>query len=227
MAHETPKLQASARDRLGTRYSRRLRRDGLLPAVMYGHGEAPAHVALNHEQFMDCLHHGAHLLEIASDAGTGQTCLIKEVQYDYLGTNIIHVDLTRVDLTEEVHVTIPIVVQGEEECPGLQMPGALLDQPMVDIEVICLANAIPGNVVADVSKLEVGDSVLVRDVSLPEGVRTEHEDDEVIVTIAMSKVDAEEEEEAPTEAASAEPEVIMERKEGEEQEGEGGGGEED
>src|ERR1041385_4074360 len=106
MAQQTPKLQASKRERMGTRYSRRLRRDGRLPAVVYGHGQAPAHVTVPTEEFTHVLHEGTHVLELQTDGST-EVCLIKDVQYDYLGDNIIHVDLARIDLNEEVTVPVP------------------------------------------------------------------------------------------------------------------------
>ena len=97
MSQETPALEANKRDRLGTRYSRRLRREGRLPAVVYGHGMDPVHITVDQEIFTDFLHTGAHLVSLQTD-GRAETCLIKGVQYDHLGDNIIHVDLTRIDL---------------------------------------------------------------------------------------------------------------------------------
>ncbi|MEX0741404.1 MAG: 50S ribosomal protein L25, partial [Phycisphaeraceae bacterium] len=158
MAHETPRIKAAQRDRLGTRYAARLRSSGKLPAVVYGHQEDPAHVAVDREELLHHLHEGSHMLELELDDGKTETCLVKDVQYDYLGTDIIHVDLTRTSLTEEVYVTVSIELKGREEAPGLKEDGAILEQPLVELEVRCRANAIPDEIVVDISKLEANEA---------------------------------------------------------------------
>lgn len=221
MAHETPKVNAEPRERLGTKYARRLRRDGKLPVVIYGHKEDPAHVTVDHGQMVHLLHDGAHLLELNHD-GKSETCLIKDVQYDYLGTDIIHVDLTRIDLTEEVTVMVPVEVKGEDQCPGLQAAGAILEQPLVDIEITCRANAIPDSITIDISELGEEDSYLVSDLKLPPGVATEQNPDDAVVVIRVVEEIPEEELEPTPEAAAEEPEVVSERKEEEGEPAEGG-----
>jgi len=219
MSSETPTLKATAREKTGTRYAQRIRKQGLLPAVVYGHKENPVHVTINHDEFMHHLHDGVHLLNVEHD-GANESCLIKEVQYDYLGTDVIHVDLTRVNLNEEIQVSVPIELTGEEESPGAKAEGAFVEQPFVDIDVICKANNIPNSIVVDISTLEVGDSITVGDLVLPEGVTTEQNADDAVVTISVAKEEVEEEE---TEAESAEPEVLSERKD---EDGDGDGGKE-
>jgi large subunit ribosomal protein L25 len=207
MSHDRPKLKNAARERTGSKYAKRLRAAGQLPAVVYGHGQAPDHISLEAEQFVDCLHHGAHLVELE---GKGETCLIKDVQYDYLGTSIIHVDLTRVDLSEEVEVSVPIVLKGEERCPGTKTADAILENPIVDLEVICRADAIPDEIVVDVSALQLNESITIADLKLPAGVRTERHAEDIVASVHVT---AEEPEAGAEEgAAAAEPEVISERK---------------
>jgi len=223
MSTQTPKLKATPRDKTGTKYAQRLRKQGLLPVVVYGHKEAPVHVSIDHDEFMDHLHHGVHLLEV--DTGSGvESCLIKEVQYDYLGTDVIHVDLARVNLNEEIQVSVPIELTGEDECPGAKAEGAIVEQPFVDIEVICKANNIPDKIVVDISKLEAGGSITVADLQLPAGVTTAKNPEDAVATISVMEEIPEEEEVV---AESAEPEVISERKPEDEAEGEGGEGGED
>ncbi len=222
MAHETPKLKAETRQKLGTTYARRLRRDGRLPVVIYGHKEDPAHMSVDHEQMVHHLQHGAHLLQLDGDDGT-ETCLIKEVQYDYLGTEVIHVDLTRVDLTEEVTVNIPIEVRGEEYCPVLQQEGVLLQQQMAELEVRCIATNIPDVLTLNIGEVTETESIRVAELDLPEGVQTDVDPEEVVLAFAF--IQEEEEEEEELEAVEGEPEVITERGE-EEQGAAGAGGEE-
>ena len=205
MSHERPTLKAENRDRIGSRYARRLRTAGKLPAVVYGHGQDPAHVAVDHDELIHALHTGAHLIELAAGSAN-EVCLIKDVQYDYLGTDIIHVDLTRVD---------PIVVHGEDDSPGLKAAGAFLSQHMVDIEVICRADSIPDEITVDISALDVDGSVSVADLTLPTGVKVETDADSLVLAIEIAK---EEEEEGTTEGADgAEPEVLSEKKTEEEE----------
>lgn len=209
MAKNRPVLQASARQHLGSRYALRLRREGKLPAVVYGHKTEPAHVTLDQEQFVEQLHHGAHLLDLQHDGQT-ETCLIKDVQYDYLGTNVIHVDLARVDLTETITVSVPLVLKGQDLSPGAKTPGAIVEHPIVDLEVLCRADNIPDQIIVDISGMNLDDAITVADLKLPEGVTTEHNEDDVVVSIHTAT--EEEEVAAPAAATGTEPEVLTERK---------------
>jgi len=223
MSRDIPQLTAERRERTGTRYAQRLRREAKMPAVLYGHGETPDHLALHAEPVQDALEDGAHLLELKFD-GKKQTCLIKDIQFDYLGDTLIHIDLTRIDMTEEVTVSVPLVFEGEDEAPGLQQEGALLQHPTTDLDVTCLANAIPEEIRVDLSKMEIGDSITVADLKLPEGVTTDTEPDTTVATISYVSEEEMEELEAETEeTAEAEPEVIGESDEGEGEAGEDGG----
>ena len=221
MAHQTPQLTATKRDRLGSRYSRRLRRDGRLPAVVYGHGQEPVHIAIDGRDFVYHLHEGAHLLELQTD-GQIETCLIKDVQYDHLGSEIIHVDLARIDLNEEVTVSVPLILRGKDRSPGAKAPNSIVEQPIVDLEIQCLASNIPDEIIVDISQMNLGEVLLIKDLRLPEGVSTEEDAEAVVISIHETKEYTEEA--AAGEGAAAEPEVITERKpkEGEEAGGEAG-----
>lgn len=223
MSNETPTLEANARDKVGTRYSARLRKAGKLPAVIYGHGEEPAHVTLDGDALTDCLHGGAHLLEIKIDGAKAENCLIKAVQYDYLGDHIIHVDLARVDLNEVVEVQVPITLKNQDNCPALKQPGAVLNQPLTDLVIACKANAIPEEVVLDITELKIGDSITAGDLTLPAGVELVADTETTVVSITV--VQEEDLDAATADAdASAEPEVLSEKKE---DNGDGGGGDKD
>lgn len=222
MSSERPLLTGEARQRVGTKYAMRLRREGKVPAVIYGHGIEPAHVAFDVDAVSTAIHHGAHLLDVNVGNGSAETVLIKDVQFDFLGDHIIHVDLARVDLTEEVTVWVPIELAGEDNAVGLKEVGALLQQPMTDLEVTCRADQIPDRIVVDVSELAAGESIAVGDITLPEGVTAESDEDAVIATISVvseEEVEALDEATADTDTA-AEPEVISERKEEQAPEGE-------
>src|SRR6266480_776211 len=118
-----PQVQVQPRQRTGSRYAARLREAGRLPAVIYGHKTEPLHVSLDRRQIVDLIYAHAHLLEVMLDSQP-QPVLVKDVQWDHLGTTIVHLDLTRVDLTERVKVHVPLALTGE--APGLKEEGAIL-----------------------------------------------------------------------------------------------------
>lgn len=219
MAHERPKLSAEPRQKIGTKYARRIRRTGKLPAVIYGHGLEPSHIVIDNEQITDALHHGAHLLDIDVD-GKSETCLIKDVQFDFMGDEVIHVDLARIDLSEEVTVWVPLTLVNRDQCAALQAAGTLLEHPLSDLEVVCRADAIPDEIEVDISGLTLDEPITVADLKLPDGVKAETDEDSMV---AMLTTVSEEEIESLGEAAegaSAEPEVLTAKKEEAEDEGE-------
>lgn len=202
MPKEMHQIQAQTRERIGTRYARRLRDAGRLPAVIYGHGEGSASVSVDATKFRDILEGHEHLVEVLTD-GQSQPCLIKEVQWDHLGRWPVHVDLTRVNLEEEVQVEVEIVLRGEPK--ALDTPGAVLSQPLNILTVTCKANNIPDNIRHDIGELTLDDTITVADLTLPEGV-TAVDDPETAV--AQITIVAELPEEEELEATGNEPEVI-------------------
>ena len=208
MSHETPTVEAQMRDRTGTRYAQRLRSAGHLPAVIYGHKEDPVAVSVNAKEILLHLHHGAHVLEIKVDGGKSETCLVKDLQFGYLGDNVIHVDLARVNLDEEVNVQVHIHFVGEPE--AAKQPGAILSHDLTELEVICKVNAIPEEIRVDQSSME--SSLSVGEIELPAGVRSAVDDDTLVAHISfVQEVDSGEE--AEVGEGEAEPEVITEAKE--------------
>ena len=201
---QIPKIEGSHRPDLGSRHSARLRETGHLPAVIYGHKIDPAHVALDRKQVTNLLHHKAHLIEVSVDGHT-EACLIKDVQWDHLGSRIIHVDLTRVDLTEKVGVEVEVEFVGE--AVGLKEAGAYLEHPTNELTIQCLASQIPDSIKVDISQLQVGQPLTVADLALPQGVSVENDPESVIAVIHISAGDAE----ATAEAGEAEPEVIRKK----------------
>lgn len=204
MSHATPTLEASTRTKLGSRYAIRLREQGQLPAVVYGHGQDPVHVSVDGKALLEILHEHAHLIEVKVD-GNAEPCLIKDVQYDYLDTTPIHVDLARVNLDEEVEIEMEIIFQGRPV--GLdQEDGAMLTHPHTAITISCKANNIPDEITCDVSGLNVGDEVRVSDLTLPEGVKVVDEADILLAHVVIAAAAPEPDEDDSDDAA--EPEVI-------------------
>jgi large subunit ribosomal protein L25 len=201
MAKQSISISAEPRSELGSRANKRIRDKGLVPGVLYGHKEAVVPVTLPKKELTTHLDRGAHLFDLALDGKT-QKVLVKEVQYDHLGLEVIHVDFARVSLDEKVEVTVPIELKGT---PKGEEEGGVLQQMVSALEVECLVTDIPDMITANVAEMKVDDVLHVSDLKLPPGVRA-LQDPEVIV--AMVKV-IEEEEAAPApEAETAEPEVI-------------------
>jgi large subunit ribosomal protein L25 len=169
MHEKQPILTATRRDRLGSRYAKRFREAGKLPAVMYGHGQEPIPIAVDAKEALSHIHRGEKVFKIALDGATGpdagQIVLLKELQFDYLGTNIVHADFARVDLTERVRTRVPVRLIGEAK--GLKEAGAILMHPVGELEIECRVTDMPDALEVDISGLQVGQSITAGQVRLP------------------------------------------------------------
>jgi len=204
-------VKARIRTKSGTKLAKKERKEGYIPAVVYGHNQENLMVSVPSSEFESLLKHGVHLLELQMD-GKSETVLIKEVQYDHLGTNLIHIDFSRVNLNERVPVNVPIVLRGT---PAGVQAGGMLQQLQMELEIECLVTDIPEQLKVNVNSLEIGQSLHAKDIELPEGATLITEPDVVIAQVSEL---AEEEQEQPEEELpeSAEPEVIGKGKETEE-----------
>lgn len=202
---EPTTLKVEGREGRGTRVARALRKTGRIPGVIYGHGEDPESVSLDSHNFGIALAH--HQRTLALDLG-GETrqYLIKEVQYDHLGIKPIHVDLMRIDLDERVRVTVDVELRGVPE--GVH-EGGVLDQFINEIEIECLAMAIPEALRPLVTDLAVNESLLVKDLELPEGIEVLTDLEARVASVRVLAAEAEEVEGEPETAVGAgEPERI-------------------
>ncbi len=200
MASQSANVTAQPRSELGSRANKRLRDKGFIPGVIYGHKEAVVPVTLPRKEVVNYLDKGAHVFDIALD-GKSEKVLVKEVQYDHLGMEVLHVDFARVSLDERVEVTVPLELKGE---PKGEADGGVLQQIVSELELECLVTEIPDVIRHNVSEMALGDVLHIKDLKLPTGV-TAMQDEDLIVATVKEIV-----EEAPAEApeGSAEPEVI-------------------
>ncbi len=210
---EVMSLSVELREQVGSKTASRLREQGKLPAVIYGHKQQPVSVALDQHSFVEGLHHGHRIFSVTLPEGT-QTLLLKDLQYDYLGKKVIHADLVRVDLNERVTVEIPVVLRGTAK--GSQH-GGVVDQLMSTLEVECPVLEIPESIPVVIKELEVGDSITVAQVTLPSNCVMKS-DPKALVAICHEVAEVKTTEELLAEQPAA-PEVITERapKEGEEE----------
>ena len=196
-------LETQPRQGRGTQAARRLRRQGLVPAVIYGHKKETVPIALNGEELHNAIRHGARVVDLKSGAGT-EHALIQDLQWDHLGKDIIHVDFRRVDVDERVEVPVPIELRGI--APGVTA-GGLLDQPLHTLTVECPVNAVPDSIRVNIGELQLDQSIHVRDLHLPPEVKVLDDPDAIVVHIRPPQVEAEAAA-APVAAEQAEPEVI-------------------
>lgn len=206
--HEIPQLDAQSRERMGSRYAARLRDKGRLPAIIYGHKQDPAAITLDARIFSDVLRRRAHVVNIAQDAKT-QSCLVKDVQWNHLGTHIIHVDLARVDLTERVRTEVGLEYVGEPK--ATQEAGSILEHIYSEIEIECEAGNIPESIRVDLTDIAREKPFAVRDLQLPPGIVCTMDPNTTLA--AISFVAEQVEEPVAAEAGPAEPEVIGAKKE--------------
>ena len=201
MAKQSIQITAQPREGLGSRKVKRLRDQGLIPGVVYGHKEAVVPVTLPKKELTTHIDRGAHVFDLSLD-GKAQKVLVKDVQYDHLGLEILHIDFARVSLDERVEVTVPLELKGE---PKGAAEGGVLQQIVNELEIECLVTDIPDNIVHNVSDMAVDDVVHIKDLKLPAGAKSLQDED---LIVAMVKV-IEEEAAAPApEGETAEPEVI-------------------
>jgi large subunit ribosomal protein L25 len=194
-------LEVERREKVGSAATTRLRREGKVPAVLYGHGEGNEHLAVPKVQVNTLIRHHSKTVELKG--AVSETALVNHVHWDPLGIEVLHLDLIRVNLKEEVEVTVPIHTRGESV--GVRSGGMLLEN-MHEVDIRCPAGGIPDALDVDVSELAMGSHLTAGDLELPEGVVLVTEADAVIVRIEEPK-GASDDAEAES-AVGAEPEVI-------------------
>lgn len=207
-------LKISAQPRLSTGRTavKKIKKQGLVPAVVYGGHDKPISLALNAREITTLLAHATseHVLvdlEIKDgSASTNRLALIQEVQHDPIRRDVLHVDFHAVRADEKLHSEIPVEPFGE--ATGVRNFGGLLEINMHSIEVECLPKDLPEIIRIDVSALAVGDAIHIKDIQLPAGVTARGNGDLTVVRVAAPKLEAEPE---PT-AAAAQPEVLKEKK---------------
>ncbi|EJJ25928.1 50S ribosomal protein L25/general stress protein Ctc [Rhizobium sp. CF142] len=171
MSHETYELKAEARERVGKGSARELRRNGFIPAVIYGDKQAPVSIAINTNEVTKRIHAGGFMTTVATIDVDGKKykVLPKDYQLDPVRDFTMHVDFLRVSGNTQVTVEIPVHFVNEEKSPGLKV-GGVLNIVRHEVEVHCPADAIPEFFTVDLSGHKIGDSIHISEVTLPKGV---------------------------------------------------------
>ena len=200
-------LKAEIREHTGSKAVRKVRQQGRIPAIVYGHKKKPVAISLDAHNFVEGLHHGHRLMDVQIDKKK-EKMIVKDLQYDYLGKNIIHVDLMRVDVTETIRVNVPIELKGTAQ--GTH-EGGIIEVHADHLEIECRATDIPETIIVWVKEVSIGDALHASDIELPDGVKLISSPETLLVTchlVAAAKTTEQVEEEMPVT-----PEVIGEAKE--------------
>ncbi|MCK4401990.1 50S ribosomal protein L25/general stress protein Ctc [bacterium] len=206
-------LQANARKEINKKSTKELRKQGCIPAVLYGHGIKTLNLTVEQKKFEQMIKktHGENVLislSIDSDGSSKQeTVMIRDIQYHPVSDGLLHIDFYKILLHEKITTRINIVLTGQ--AAGVK-EGGVLDHSMRDVEVSCLPDKMPGHFEVDVTQLEIGSSIHIRDLKIPEGVEVLADPEQAIVSIVPPTIIKEEEV-----AVEEEPEVEGEKKEGE------------
>jgi large subunit ribosomal protein L25 len=220
---EVISLSARARDRAGTGAARATRREGLVPAVIYGATEPPLSIAVEPKRLNKELGRTGFFTTLVDMdvGGTKHRVLARDVQYHPVTDMPLHVDFLRVSAATLITVEVPVLFENEEESPGLKR-GGVLNVVRHTIELSCRADAIPQMLTADLTGLEIGDNLHISNITLPDGVTPTITDrDFTVATVAAPTVVRDEEAEAQAEAEGEEGE-LAEGEEAAEGEGEEG-----
>jgi len=204
-------LNVEVRERTGTGGAREARRQSKVPGVLYGGPKGPVAIAVRQNEFRKALYTGkllGHLVSL-THGGETQQVIAKDVQFHPVTDEPMHFDLYRVEKGQTIHINVPVHFANEEDCPAFRA-GATLEVVRHDVELVCRADQIPEELLVDLTGRQLGDTIRMSDITLPDGVETAiHDRDFVIASLKISSAAVAEDadaaaDEAATEAAAAE-----------------------
>src|SRR3954451_6146770 len=180
MASDTTALAVSARPVEGSRATRRLRRQGLVPGVIYGGGEDPLPFAVDARTLRNALAHSGAVVEVSLDGGKGSPVIVKDLQHHPVRGETVHVDFLRVRMDQPIHSTVTIELVGAQDAPGVS-EGGILNQEVRELNIEALPGDIPDSIVHDVSGLEMNATLTLAAVTPPSGVTLLDDPEETVI----------------------------------------------
>ncbi len=209
---------AYPRSAQGTGASRRLRRSGKVPGIIYGGKVAPVVIELDHNALYQHLRLEAFHASILSMAVSGnkEQVLLRDVQMHPFRAEILHVDFQRVAQDTEIHMKVPLHFVNSEVAPGVKLSGGIVSHVMNDLEVVCLPKDLPAFIEVDLGHLAAGDSVHLSELKLPAGVETvatQGGEDPVVATCVLPRAAVEEEAEAAAATSATEVPLVAVKEE--------------
>jgi large subunit ribosomal protein L25 len=209
---DMPELAVRPREQTGKQAAKRLRREGAVPAVLYGGGK-PEAIMVDPKAVLRMIHGhegSTQLLTLRSEPATSanRMAIIRELQFDPVTERLLHVDFQEVSADRAITVTVAVHAVGDPV--GVREQKGILNLALHELQVSCLPSAMPERIDADVSALEIGDVLTVAELRAPEGVRILNDPGQAVATVSPPMAEAVEA--APVATATAEPEVLTERK---------------
>ena len=174
-------LEVTARSVTGTQACQKLRQEGHVPAVLYGHGETCVDLSVRRDAVEPMVRHGSKTVELTG--AVKSPALVRELQWNAYGTIPLHIDFLRIDPSEEINVVVPIELRGE--CPGAKA-GGKFKQVLREIDVECTAQTMPEVAVAHVAHLEAGNVLKVKHLELPQGANATADEEAVVASCLLS-----------------------------------------
>lgn len=218
---KTIELNVEVREKVGKKATKGFRKEGKIPAILYGRTVKPTPLAVNQREFHKATHTKAGsnvLINLKLDGSKSKkdtTCLIKEVQRNPVTDEIYHVDFAAISLTEKIRIKVPLVIRDQAEALGVK-EGGILDLVYHEIEVECLPAEIPERIEVSVKHLKIGDAIHLKELVIPGGATPLLEPEEVVIILHPPQ---KEEEAASMAEAQAEPELIEKGKKEKPEEG--------
>jgi len=211
-------LTIKQRVETGKQVAKRLRRAGMVPAVLYG-GARPEAITVDPKAVLRIIHGhegSTQLLTLAFEGGDGsRMAIIRDLQFDPVSERLLHVDLQEV--TADRAITVRVAVHPVGEAAGVKDQNGILNLILHELDISCLPTLIPERIDADVTALMIGDVLTVAELQAPEGVRILNDPGQAVVTVAPPRAEEVAAAVAPAAATTAEPEVLTERKPKEEE----------
>jgi len=177
--------------------SRRLRRDGVVPAIVYGAGKEPVSLSLSQNEVLKHLEQEAfysHILTVNID-GNSEKVILKDVQRHPYRHLILHMDLQRVSETEKLTMRVPLHFINAEECVGVKQGGGVISHQMSEVEISCLPKDLPEFLEVDLENIKLHETLHISDLVSPEGVEVRGDGEQAVVSVHLARGDKEEEEE--------------------------------
>jgi large subunit ribosomal protein L25 len=207
------KLDVQTRNIVGTRKIKGIRREGFIPAVVYGGTKKASSIQVDRREYEKIMRHhkGESVIFHLNILENGKqvidcSAVVREQQHEPVSFSIKHIDFQKISLTEVIEVKVSVVIKGD--AIGVKAEGGSLDQHIWELDILCLPLKIPAKLEVDVSHLKIGDAVHVKEVKLPEGVKTKHDPESVVCAVVppmKEKLETEGE-------VRTEPEVLKEKK---------------
>lgn len=196
-------LRIETRSTKGSRAARALRQISKVPGIIYSHGEEALKISLDPKEIQAVVMAGKSVIDIEK-AGKRDKAIVREIQWCHLGREILHVDLGLVKADEKVRLHVPVHTKGMS--PGVNS-GGVLEMPLHALDIECLVTNAPSAIIVNIGDMQIGSTVHVRELQLPEGVKVLNDPDLVVIHVVERKAEA-----IPAPGEQAEPEVVTKKK---------------